>query len=120
MRGERGAVLAQVLMLAVVASLLCASILRARLQPALTTSRVVARVSDDLAAQGAVNRITEVWVRRGTCQTDATNGVYCNRPVSAGPCDCTCAVDPFSGKTPVVTVVSTPFGRACSLAATPR
>lgn len=115
MRGERGAVLAQVLMMAVVASVLCAGILRARMQPALTTERVRARVADDLSAQGALNRVTEVWVRKGVCGSDAAAGVAC---VGLG-CRCSCLVRPFTDSARAVTVTARASGRACALSATP-
>jgi hypothetical protein len=116
-KGERGSVLAQVLMLAVVASLMCATILRARFQPALATARVVDRVSDDLAAQGAINRINEVWVRTGPCSSDGVLGVSCSATVGGGPCGCSCLALPFATGGPVVSVVSTGSGAACTLAA---
>lgn len=116
-RSERGSVLAQVLMLAVVASLMCASILRARFQPALTTARVVDRLADDLAAQGAINRVNEVWVRNGACSSDGILGVSCSATVGGGPCGCSCLALPFATGGPVVSVVSTGNGGACTLAA---
>ncbi|MBI3564817.1 MAG: hypothetical protein HY079_06445 [Elusimicrobia bacterium] len=115
MRGERGAVLAQVLIMSVVAGLLCAAILRARLQPALTTARLQSRVADDLAASGAVNRVVEVWARKGVCGSDGDAGVAC-----AGlGCRCECVVRPFAESGRSVRVAAAASGRACALSATP-
>lgn len=116
MRGERGAVLAQVLVLAVVACLLCASLLRARMQPALDVARVRDRLADDLAAQGAINRVEEVWTRVGVCASDGLAGVECFG--SGAACDCACNVRPFANGAPAARVVSAPLGGSCSLTAT--
>jgi hypothetical protein len=114
MRSERGSILAQVLVTTVVASLLCASILRARLQPALTTAGAVDRVRDDLGAQAAVNRVTEVWTRMGVCRTDGGAGVRC----SGSGCDCSCVLDSAEAGVPAAIVTSVPAGGACRLTAT--
>lgn len=108
--------LAQVLVLAVVASLLCAALLRARLQPALNTARVRDRVADDLAAQGAVNRVVEVWSRAGACGSDGALGVQC----AGSGCGCTCVVLPFARGGYAVQVTSLPAGpgQSCALQAT--
>lgn len=110
MRSERGAVLAQVLIFAVTAGLLCASILSARLQPALLSARGSDRVRDDLAAQGAVNRVTGVWTRLGVCASDTSAGVSCG----GSGCECNCGVT-VAGETTIVT--STTAGGACALTA---
>ncbi|MFI5344811.1 MAG: hypothetical protein ACHQ51_00405 [Elusimicrobiota bacterium] len=113
MTGERGSILAQVLITSAIASLLCASILRARLQPALTVAGAVDRVRDDLAAQAAVNRVTEVWTRLGVCKTDGDAGVRC----SGSGCDCSCVLDPAERGAAAGTVTSVSSGGACRLTA---
>lgn len=121
MKGARGSILAQVLILSAVASLMCAAILRSRLQPALTAAGAVDRVRDDLAASAAVNRVTEVWARLGSCASDSREGVSC----AGFGCDCVCAVsdpgpgadlNPVSGGPPA-TVTSASSGEACRLSA---
>ncbi|MDE2509756.1 MAG: hypothetical protein KGL74_01420 [Elusimicrobia bacterium] len=116
MNGERGSILAQVLITTAIASLLCASILRARLQPALTTAGAVDRIRDDLAEQAAVNRVTEVWTRLGVCKSDGEAGVRCR---GAG-CDCSCDLDPAQPYTAGATVASAAAGGACRLTASPQ
>lgn len=113
MRAERGSILAQVLITSAVASLMCAAILRARLQPALTTAGAVDRVRDDLAAQGAVNRVTEVWSRLGACSSDLDSGVRCG---GAG-CICSCVLEPAQPEAAATTVTSVESGGACRLSA---
>jgi hypothetical protein len=105
----RGSALLQVLVMTAVAGLICASILSARLQPALAGANAVGRVADDLAQQAAINRVTEVWARAGRCASDASAGVDCG--ASVGSCRCTCAV---AGG---VTVTSVANGEACAIAA---
>lgn len=114
-RGERGSILAQVLMTTMVSAMLCSAILRARLQPALTVARSVGRVQDDLAAEGAVNRVTEVWTRGGICTSDGDRGVRC----AGTGCDCACTLDPAErgAEETAVTSSPSPFGAACVLTA---
>lgn len=113
MSGRRGSILAQVLILTAVASLMCAAILRSRLQPALTTAGAVDRVQDDLAAQAAVNRVTEVWMRRGACGTDGGAGVLC----AGVGCDCACNLLSPETRRRVATVSSTSYRGVCRLTA---
>ena len=113
MKGERGAILLQVLVVAMVAALMCATILRARFQPALTAAAGLERISSGLAAQGAVNRVTEVWSRLGTCTTALGAGVNC----SGSGCACTCAVSATAPGAYAATVASSPAGGACALKA---
>jgi len=115
MRGERGSILAQVLITTAIASLMCASILRSRLQPALVTAGAVDRVRDDLAAQAAVNRVTETWTRLGACASDLSAGVRCG---GAG-CDCSCELSPAQPDAAGASVTSTSSssGGACLLKA---
>jgi hypothetical protein len=111
---ERGSVLAQVLVFSAVAGLMCATILHARLQPALSSARAVDRVRGDLAAQATVNRVTAVWSRLGSCSSDSREGVSC---VGQG-CDCRCAVS--TGGLVIGELVSAAQGGACRLDAAER
>ena len=115
MKDARGSILAQVLIMTAVASLMCASILRSRLQPALVTAGAVDRVRDDLAAQAAVNRVNEVWSRLGSCATDADAGVRCG----GSGCDCVCTIAPAQADAAAATVTSSasPPGGVCLLTA---
>lgn len=108
MRGERGSVLLHVLVVAALAGVICATILHSRYQPAITAANAVNAVTGDLSAQSAINRVNEVWIRNGTCSSDATVGVGC----SGSGCSCTCTV------TGAATVTSVANGGACSLTAT--
>ncbi len=106
--GRRGSILAQVLVLVVVGGLIAVGIIQARLQPALLVSESVLRLGDDMKAQDAINRTTEVWSRLGTCSSDAAAGVACT---GAG-CSCSCVAATAS-----VSVVPGP-GAACVMTAT--
>jgi hypothetical protein len=114
MRSERGSILAQVLILTAVASLMCASILRARFQPALTSSRAVERVQDDLTAQAAVNRVTASWIRGGSCATDPRAGILCWGKV---PCDCSCEVSSLDTRKKMARVTAKMSAGVCRLTA---
>lgn len=111
---RRGSVIAQVLVFAAVAGLMCATILHARLQPALVAARAVDRVREDLVAEGTVNRVTAVWSRLGTCASAPAEGVSC----TGTGCDCRCSVS--AGGDVVGGVVSEPQGGACRFTATAR
>lgn len=113
MKGRRGAVLLQVLVFGVLAALTCSTILAARLQPALLSARADERVRDDLAGQGAVNRVTGAWTRLGVCESDAAAGVSCR----GTGCRCSCEVE---GPGWTARVVAAPSEGACSLTATRR
>ena len=113
MKDESGAILLQVLVATMIASLMCATILRMRLQSALTAAAEVERVSSGLAAQGAVNRVTEVWGRLGTCQSDPSAGVAC----SGSGCACSCVVSSITPGAYAANVASSAFGGACALTA---
>ena len=114
MRGQKGSVLAQVMIFTVVAGLMCATVLRSRLQPAVSSARAVNQIKDDLAAQGAINRVVAVWSRSGACASDPAQGVSC---LGAG-CRCACAVS--SAGAVVADVDSKGAGRACTLVASRR
>ena len=105
---ERGSALLQVLITAVVAGLICASIMRARLQPALTVANAVTRVQNDAVEQAALNRVQQVWMAGGACASDATAAVLC----SGSGCSCRCAVAGLG------TVTAAPNGGACALTVT--
>ncbi len=105
MKDRRGSALMQVLVVAAVAGFVCAALLRARLQPAMLAAQGAQRVVDDTSQQGALNRVTQVWMERGSCSSDAAAGVSC---VGSG-CACTCTVAGLA----VVTAV--PNGGACAL-----
>ena len=105
----RGSALMQVLVVAVVAGLICASILRARLQPALAAAKAIQRVSDDAVEQAALNRVQQVWMAAGSCASDAAAGVVC----SGAGCSCTCTVAGLASVTAV------PSGGACTLTVAP-
>lgn len=106
LRSERGSVLAQVLAAALLMAIITASVLRARLQPAMNAANEVARAGSDLAARAALNRVAEVWARLGSCASDASAGVAC----AGGGCACRCVVGS-------VVVTSAPRGGACALSA---
>lgn len=107
-RERRGSVLAQVLVLAVVGALIAASIIKARLQPAMAVTLAGQSLKDDLSAQSAVNRLQEVWSRLGTCSSDAAAGVLC----SGAGCSCTCELGAAS-------VTATPRDGTCVLKVVP-
>jgi hypothetical protein len=113
MRNERGSILLPVLLMAVVAAVMCAAVLRAGFQPALTSVSGVERVSSGLAAQAAVNRVTEVWARLDVCASDVAAGVNC----SGTGCTCACSVLPAEPGGAAATVSSSPSGSACALTA---
>lgn len=104
---ERGAVLAQVLVATVLLAIITTSILRVRLQPALLAAGAVTRAGEELSARGALNRVSEVWGRLGSCASDVTTGVRC----SGSGCRCTCVVG-------AAVVTAVPQGGACSLRVT--
>lgn len=106
---DRGSALALALITTAVAGLLCASIMQARLQPALTAANAVQRVENDAAEQGALNRVRQVWMAGGSCASDAAAGVAC----SGSGCSCTCAVAGLGR------VSAAPSGGACALTVTP-
>lgn len=111
-RPGRGAVLAQVLVAAVVLSLLCALILRARLAPALTAAKAVDRIRQDLGGQAALNLVSTAWLKGGACASDPELGVSC----SGAGCACVCSVAGGGA------VVAAPLGggsSACAMTARP-
>ena len=94
---ERGSALLQVLVTAVVAALICASIIRTRMQPALTAANAIQRVSDDAAEQGSINRVHQVWLAADRCSSDTTlpplgPGVSCVPSAALPTCSCVCSV----------------------------
>jgi hypothetical protein len=105
MNKERGSVLLQVLVMATLTGIICATVLRARFQPALTAQSAVSGVSNDLSAQTSLNRVNEVWARSGSCSSDANMGVAC----SGSGCSCVCTV---SG---AADVISAPNGNYCAM-----
>lgn len=113
MRSRRGAVLLQVLVFGAMAALACSTILAARLQPALLSARADDRLRDDLAEQGAINRVTGAWLRRGVCASEPSAGVSCR----GTNCRCSCEVD---GPGWTTRVAAEPSEGACSLTATRR
>lgn len=113
MSGRRGAVLLQVLVFGAMAALACSTILAARLQPALLSARADERVRDDLAEQGAINRVTGSWTRLGVCESEPAAGVSCR---GAG-CRCSCEVE---GPGWTARVAAAPSEGACALTATRR
>jgi hypothetical protein len=107
---RRGSVLLQVLVASVVGGLICASIMRARLQPAMTVANAVLRVQNDVGEQGALNRVQQVWMAAdASCTSDPAAGVSCR----GSGCSCTCAVAGLG------TVTAAPSGGACALTVTP-
>lgn len=97
----------EVLVVAAVAALIAASIIRSRLQPALTAAGQVQIVRDDLSGQGALARVRQVWMSGGTCSSSASAGVVC----SGSGCSCSCTVAGLGS------VASVRKGGACSLTA---
>jgi len=106
---RRGSALMQVLVLAAVAGLICASVMRARLQPALAAANAVSRVENDASEQAALNRVQQVWMANGSCTSDAAAGVSCG---GGSGCSCTCAVSGLG------TVTAAANGGACTLTVT--
>ena len=107
---NRGAVLIYVLIASVISAIICTTILRTRLQPALTAANAILRVQNDVSAQAALNRVQQVWMANGSCQGDQSAGVSCS---PTGGCNCTC---PVAG---LGTVISVPgSGGACALTVT--
>lgn len=106
---RRGSALAHVLVLSLTGALVCGLMLRARLAAATAAAETAGRVRDDLAGQGAINRVVEAWARSGPCASDAAAGVSC----SGSGCSCRC--DVAGG----VAVTSAPDGAACALSAAP-
>lgn len=100
----------QVLIVGAMAALTCSTILAARLQPALLSARADDRVRDDLAEQGAINRVTDSWNRLGICASEDAAGVRC---AGAG-CGCSCEV---TGPGWTARVRSEKSGGFCSLTA---
>jgi Tfp pilus assembly protein PilX len=106
---QRGSALVQVMIAAVVVAIICASVIRSRLQPALMTANAAQNVEKDAAEQGALNRVQQVWMAKGSCASDAAAGVSCT---GAG-CACVCSVANLG------TVTAVPSGGACALTVTP-
>ena len=106
---RRGSALLEVLIMAAVAGLICASVMRARLQPALAAASAVSRVVNDAAEQAAINRVQQVWMAKGSCKSDAAAGVSCG---GGSGCSCTCAVSGLG------TVTAAAYGGACALTVT--
>lgn len=106
--GERGSVLAQVLVAMVLMAIITTSIMHTHLQTAVNTANSITRTGEDLAARAALSRLTEAWTRLGSCASDAAAGVVCD---GAG-CACRCVVGS-------VVVTALPQGGACSLTAAP-
>jgi hypothetical protein len=104
MTNERGSVLVQVLVTMTFMAIIASSVLRMRMQPAISAANNVARVSEDLAARTALNRVNESWARLGACASDVAAGLSC----SGAGCSCSCAVGS-------VIVTATPQGGACAL-----
>ena len=106
-RLRRGSVLVMVLVLVVIGGLIAIGLLQSRLQPSLLVAQSVQRLDNDMTAQSAINQVTEVWSRLGTCSSDT--GVAC---AGAG-CACSCVV----ASAPVTIVVVPGPGTTCVLTA---
>lgn len=106
MRGERGSVLAYVLVLTVVMGYIAALILSSRLQASQGTANAVRRTEEDLSIQSAANRVAAAWALAGApCASNASLGVSCS---GFGGCSCVCTL--ASGGT----VTATPAGSGAS------
>lgn len=90
MRGRRGVVLLQVLILAIVIGYISALLLRLTLQPAMTTALVVDGVGQRLTASAAYNKAQAAWQVGGVCGSAPGLGVVCTG--SAGTCGCDCSM----------------------------
>jgi Tfp pilus assembly protein PilX len=89
-KGERGVVLAQVLVATVILGYLATMILEMTLQPAMYASNATASVTKSKAAEAALNRIQSAWMDNGaTCSSHTGLGVRCT--VGSG-CACVCSV----------------------------
>ena len=111
--GQRGAVLAYVLVLTVLLGYIGALICSARLQASLGTANAARRTAEDLSVQSATNAVAAAWALAGaSCASNAGMGVSCAGP---GGCDCVCTV--ASGAT--VTASPSAVGSACFLTVLP-
>lgn len=108
MSSPRGSVMIQVLVTALFIAIIATSIVRMRLQPATNAANSVARATEDFGERAALNRLQEVWIRLGSCASDASAGVSC----SGSGCSCACTVGSVS-------VTATPQGGACALSFSP-
>lgn len=84
--GRRGAVMAQVLVLAAFGALLCATLIQSRFQASVTANFVTQRNQRQMSGQAALNRLQQVWMVGGACASDAAAAIEC---VGTG-CDCRC------------------------------
>ncbi len=99
-------VLLQVLITALILSVICAGLLTLILQPAINSANVVDGLGRRLAADAAISKVSAAWQTGGTCSSGA--GVAC----SGSGCSCRCAVG-------AVTVASRgPNAGPCALTAT--
>jgi hypothetical protein len=111
---ERGSVILFVLVGALVAAIICASIVRTRLGPAVTAANAIQRVQNDAAAQAALNRVTQVWMSGGSCASNMSPGGPGVACAGAG-CACACTVTDLTSGAVLGTVTSAPNGGACAL-----
>lgn len=109
MKERRGTALPLVLIVCATAGLLCASLMRARLQATLTAAGTTRRIQDGLAEQAALNRVQQAWMASGSCTSNAAAGISCR----GSGCRCACTV------TGLAQVTSVPRAGACVLTVQP-
>lgn len=113
MRGERGSVLAYVLVLTVVMGYIAALILSSRLQASQGTANAARRTEEDLGVQSAANAVAAAWALAGaSCASNAGLGVSCS---GFGGCNCVCTL--ASGST--VRAAPAGVGASCRLSVLP-
>lgn len=112
MRGERGSVLAYVMILTVAMGYIAALIMSSRLQASQGTANAARRTAEDLGVQSAANAVAAAWALAGaSCASNAGLGVSC----SGGGCSCVCTL--ASGAR--VTAAPAGVGASCRLAVLP-
>lgn len=110
--GQRGSVLAYVMVLTVLLGYIAALILSSRMQASLGTANAARRTAEDLSVQSAANAVAAAWALAGTaCASNAGLRVSC----SGGGCNCVCTL--ASGAK--VTASPAGVGASCQLTVLP-
>lgn len=90
MRGERGSVMAYVMVLTTLLGYIAALILSSRLQASQGTANAARRTAEDLAIQSAANMVAAAWALAGVaCASNVGLGVSC---FGVGGCSCECTL----------------------------
>lgn len=110
--GQRGSVLAFVMVITVLLGYISAMILSSRMQASLGTANAARRTAEDLGVQSAANTVAAAWALAGAaCASNAGLGVSC----SGSGCGCVCTL--ASGAK--VTASPAGSGASCRLAVLP-